>query len=83
MNIEGLAFLTVSFAQIGLASIEDSFAEVSVLSPVAALADHLGGVVVGVVPGVRTCVVVDFAKLEAATISPVVSEGPSCLTVFP
>ena len=83
IELAGVAFATVPFAEVAFATLGDAFAELAVHEAFATVAVVYGVGVVGVVRVVLPCVVVGFATLEAGTNNPVVTVGPSCVAVFP
>ena len=79
----GVAFATVPFVELAFAALGDAFAEAGALQDFAVLTMLCELVVVGKLRGVLTGGVVGFAVLGAATSNPGVTEGPTCVSVFP
>ena len=79
----GVAFAPVPFADLAIPTLGDAFAEAFALGAIAVLTMLCELVFVGMIRGVLPCVVVGFAVLCAATSHPGVTEGPTCVAVFP
>lgn len=70
-------------AEVVFVTLGDAFAQVCALGAFTVLRVVGGAVVVGVVRGVVKGVVVDLIRGEVSTNNSVVTQGPTCGTVFP
>ena len=81
IELVGIAFAGVPFAELAFSTRADAFAELSALGPVVALADLCGGAVVEVVRGVLQGILFGFATLWPLTTIPLLLTH-TCLGLF-